>query len=299
MTESPNLSVVIVTRNRREEVGALLADLRSASPGPGDRIVVVDNGSTDGTVAAIRERHPEAAVVAQAENRGAPAARNAGVAAAGGEVLILLDDDVRIEDGEFFPRIRRLFAGAPEMAVAALGILDPQTRRPRRFEIPLRRKDPVAGPAETSYFISAGCAVRREAWEALGGMDESLVYGFEELDFSYRAVERGFRIFYHPEVRVLHALSPSGRPAGRRIYYFLRNKIWISARYLPWPMVTSQLLVWSGYFLKEAIRIGRIDLFFAALGAGVAGIPARRRRNDRISRPALRRLADLDGRLYY
>ena len=101
------------------------------------------------------------------------------------------------------------------------------------------------------------------------------------------------------EVEVLHALSPVGRPGGRRIYYFLRNKIWISARYLPWPMIASQLLIWSGYFLKEAIRIGRIALFFAALGAGVAGIPARRRRNDRISRPALRRLAALDGRLYY
>ena len=126
------------------------------------------------------------------------------------------------------------------------------------------------------------------------------MYGFEELDFSYRAVAREYRIFYHPEVCVLHTMSSRGRPAARRVFYFLRNKIWISVRYLPWRMFLSQLLVWSAYFLWEAIRIRRPHQFLAALWAGLSGIPARLplRRQDRLSPQALARLRQLKGRRY-
>jgi GT2 family glycosyltransferase len=171
----------------------------------------------------------------------------------------------------------------------------------RSFEIPLRRKEMALTPCETSYFISAGCAVRRSVFEALGGMDETLTYGFEELDFSYRAVSRGFRIYYRPEIVLLHRLSGTGRPLWRRTYYFYRNKIWISARYLPWTMFLSQFALWSGYFLKEALSIGRPDVFLAALASGIAGIPGRLRyrRHDRIPREVLHRLREIEGRLYY
>ncbi len=297
----PTLSVVIATRNRREEIAALLSDLERLSFAPGDEIVVVDNGSRDGTPEQVRNEHPGVRLILRSENRGAPAARNAGAAASRGDLLIFLDDDTRVEDREFPEKVRRAFLEEKEAGVVAFGILDPGTRRPRRFEIPRRRKDLAAEPCETSTFISAGCAVRRSVFESVGGMDESLTYGFEELDFSYRAVSRGVRIFYRPGITILHRLSASGRPGWRRIYYFYRNKIWISARYLPWRMFVSQVAVWSGYFLKEALAIGRIDVFLAALAAGIGGVPRRirLRRHDRLPREALRRLRGIEGRLYY
>jgi GT2 family glycosyltransferase len=296
-----SISVVIVTRNRREELSALLADLSLAGKGPADEIMVVDNGSTDGTVKRVEEDFAGVLRISFPGNRGAPAARNAGASATAGEILVFLDDDVRVEDRRFFPRIRDLFEVEPELGVAAFRILDPITRRSRGFEIPRRRKDLPAEPCETSYFISAGCAIRRRVYQSVGGMDESLTYGFEELDFSYRAVSRGHRIFYRPAIQILHRLSPSGRTGGRRIYYFYRNKIWISARYLPWPMFMSQLAVWSGYFLKESLAIGRPDVFVAALGSALAGLPGqwRQRRSERIPPPVLRRLERIEGRLYY
>jgi GT2 family glycosyltransferase len=295
------LGVLIVTRDRRERVAGLLADLMSMPRGGEDRIVVVDNGSTDGTAEAIRTGFPTVVLVPQERNLGAPAARNAGVAACQGEVLIFLDDDVRVEDSGFFERVRQAFDRAPDMAVAAFRILDPATRRPRRFEIPRGRKDLEREPCETSYFISAGCAIRRVAYRQAGGMDESLVYGFEELDFSYRAVARGLRLFYRPDLEVLHHMAETGRPSWRRPYYFYRNKIWISARYLPWRMVGTQLFVWSGYFLKEAVSIGRPDVFFRALFAGLRGLPERLRlrRTDRLAPEVIRRLKTIEGRLYY
>ena len=296
-----SLSVVIVTRNRRDDVMALLSDLERIPFSSGDEVALVDNGSADGTAERVKERFPGVLLIRHDKNRGAPAARNTGAAATRGDILVFLDDDTRVEDPEFSHRIRALFQDEREAGAVAFRILDPATRRSRRFEVPRRRKDLAAEPCETSYFISAGCAVRRSVFEALGGMDEALTYGFEELDFSYRAVSRGFRIFYRPGIEVLHRLSDAGRPGWRRTYYFYRNKIWISARYLPWRMFLTQVAVWSAYFLKEAVRIGRPDIFLAAAAAGIGGIPARirMRRRDRIPPEALLRLRRIEGRLYY
>jgi len=295
------LSIVIVTRNRREDVSALLSDLEKVSFSPGDEIAVVDNGSGDGTAERVRERFPRVLLIRHAGNRGAPAARNAGAAATRGDILVFLDDDARVEDPAFAEKVRSLFRKEEEAGAVAFRILDPVTRRSRSFEVPRRRKDLAGEACETSYFISAGCAVRRSVFEVVGGMDETLTYGFEELDFSYRAVARGFRIFYRPGIVVLHRLSDAGRPGWRRTYYFYRNKIWISARYLPWRMFLSQMAVWSGYFLKESLAIGRPDIFLAALASGIAGIPGRLRlrRRDRLPREVLLRLREIEGRLYY
>jgi hypothetical protein len=294
-----SVSVVIVTRNRREEVLALLGDLAPHAQ-PGDSIAVVDNGSSDQTPAVIRREFPGVHVIEQTANTGAPAARNAGAAATAGEILVFLDDDVRVHDPEFLGRVRAAFGTLPEAGVIAFGILDPGTGRPRRFEIPTRRKDRWEDPVETSWFISAGCAIHRRVYGDLGGMDASLGYGFEELEFSYRALGRGHRIFYRPEIRVHHRLSGAGRPAGRRVRCFYRNKIRISLRYLPWRMVLAQLVVWSGYFLVESFRAGRPDAFLHGLISGIAHAPEslRRRRSDRLSPEAVRRLARLEGRLY-
>jgi len=295
------LSVVIVTQDRREELRRLLSDLTAMTDAAGDEIVVVDNGSADGTVEMVRENFPAASVLVHPVNRGAPAARNAAARTARGEILVFLDDDTRVEDPRFLERVRKLFETEREAAVVAFRILDPATRKPRRFEIPHRRKDRFEEPCETSTFISAGCAVRRNVYETVGGMDESLTYGFEELDFSYRAIARGFRIFYRPDLWILHSFSPTARSRGRRIYYLYRNKIRISARYLPWRMFVVQLGVWSGYFLKEALRIGRPDAFLAGLASGLAGVPGQleSRRRDRLSAGTLNRLRRLEGRLYY
>jgi GT2 family glycosyltransferase len=297
----PTLGVVIVTRNRKDEVLALVGSLAAMPRQAEDEILIVDNGSTDGTVELLQERHHAARILRMGANEGAPAARNAAAAATGADVLVFLDDDVAIDDAGFFEKVRRAFSGEGPPDVVAFRILDPATRRARSFEIPRRRKDLELEPCETSYFISAGCAIRREVYEGVGGMDASLVYGFEELDFSYRAVSRGFRIFYHPEICILHRMSEEGRPAWRRLYYFFRNKIWISARYLPWPMFFSHLVVWSGYFLRETVRIGRPDVYVRALAAGLAGLPprVRARRTDRIPPEALERLRRIEGRLYY
>jgi GT2 family glycosyltransferase len=296
----PTISVVVVTRDRFAEVKILLGVLVRLAV-ESEEIILVDNGSRDGTVDRIRREFPSVRIVGHRDNRGAPAGRNAGAAVARGEILVFLDDDAMVEEEDFFDRIRGVFQREQDAGVVAFRILDPRTRRSRSFEIPCRRKDRAEEPFETSYFIAAGCAIRKEVYERVDGMDETLIYGFEELDFGYRAVSRGVRIFYRPEIRILHGLSAAGRPSWRRTYYFFRNKIWVCARYLPWRMVLVQMTTWSGVFLLESIRIGRPDVFFKALGSGLRGVVTRRhlRRQDRLDRATLRRLKRIEGRLYF
>src|SRR5437867_12726262 len=123
------VSVVIVTRNRRAEVTALLSDLAGVAAAAGDEIILVDNGSADGTVEHVRLHFPGIVVIGNTENRGAPAARNTGVAAARGGTLVFLDDDTRVEDPEFLGKVRRLFETEREAEVVAFRILDPVDRK--------------------------------------------------------------------------------------------------------------------------------------------------------------------------
>ncbi|MFQ5718368.1 MAG: glycosyltransferase family 2 protein [Acidobacteriota bacterium] len=294
------LSIVIVTMNRRDELLRLLSDLCDTTAARRAEILVVDNGSGDGTAGAVRQGFANVRLIRNETNEGAPGARNEAARCAGGELIVFLDDDTRVEDPTFCDKIVQAFEEEPDAAVIAFRILEPATRQPRSFEIPARRKELDGTRFATSYFIAAGCAVRRAAYEELGGMDADLIYGFEELDLGYRAVAAGHDIIYRPEIELLHGLSSTGRPGGRALFFFLRNKIWISVRYLPWPMVLTQIGVWGGYFFWESLRAGRPDLYVRALWAGITGAIPRlaRRRTDRLSATAIARLKKLDGRLY-
>ena len=123
------LSVVIVTHDRREELRQLLSDLTAMARAAGDEIVVVDDGSADGTVEMVREEFPGVSLLVHPVNRGANAARNAAAQRARGETLVFLDDDTRVEDPRFLERVRKLFETEEAVAVVAFRILDPATSR--------------------------------------------------------------------------------------------------------------------------------------------------------------------------
>ena len=119
--EQPSASVVIVTWNGREHLGPCLSSL-AASDYPADRleVVVVDNGSSDGTVDWIARQHPRVRVVPLASNQGFTGGNTAGVAAATGDVLVFFNNDMRVEPDT----VRRLVAAAADgTACAAARVL--------------------------------------------------------------------------------------------------------------------------------------------------------------------------------
>ena len=105
--ENPLVSVVIVTWNRREDVLETVQSVHNQTY-PNYEVVVVDNGSTDGTVEALSEADPEVKLVALSENRGASVGRNAGFEAAEGDIVFLLDSDASLSKDTLTKVVSRL-----------------------------------------------------------------------------------------------------------------------------------------------------------------------------------------------
>ena len=238
-------SVVVPTRNRRD---ALVQTLQRLAEHPDARrleVVVADNDSRDGTAAAVRgfaRRTPGLAVrVLERGDANACAGRNAAVAAAGGDRLLFLDDDST-------PRAGTL--GAAEAAFSAdprLGAVGGPAF------LPGGGQDACALPA-----LSACCgwAVRREAFEAAGGFDESLEMQAEELGLACALLAAGWSVGRRPGVAFDHRRVASGRPAPRRARLDLRNNLCLAARWLPRPRVAAALADLRGRYTALLLAAG-------------------------------------------
>jgi GT2 family glycosyltransferase len=226
MPASPTrVSVVIATRNRGPELVGTLARLRALHEQP--PIVVVDNGSTDGTAELVRAHHPGVQVVGLRRNRGG-AARTVGARLVDSPYVAFSDDDSWWAPGAL-SRAADLLDHHPRLAVLAARVLvGPEERLdPVCAEMahsPLPAADDLPGPSVLG-FIACGAVVRRTAFLELGGFDVRLGVGGEEELLSVDLATRGWGLAYVDEVVAHHHPSPSRDPSGRRRVQ-VRNALW-------------------------------------------------------------------------
>ena len=96
---------------------------------------------------------------------------------------------------------------------------------------------------EVAYFLGGACAIRREAYEQVGGYFTELFYGHEEIELSWRLIDAGWTIRYLADVEVFHPRTEIGRHAdGWRLTG--RNRVWIARRTLPWPVALIHVAAW-------------------------------------------------------
>jgi N-acetylglucosaminyl-diphospho-decaprenol L-rhamnosyltransferase len=210
------LSVVIVTFNSLDAIRVTLPALVPQLE-PGDQLIIVDNASQDGTLAAARELAPEAILVENAGNEGFAAAGNAGARVAGGELLLFLNPDA-VPAAGFCQRIRsperedRGWAAWMGLVTAGGGELV----NSRGGEVHFTGISWAGGadePVETAPssagevpFVSGACfVVRRNAWERQGGFSPHYFMYAEDLDLSLRLRLEGGRLGIEPSARVDHA----------------------------------------------------------------------------------------------
>ena len=191
------ISVVVPTYNRAEVLDRCLGALAGQAP---DEVIVVDDGSTDDT-RVVLARHPWAGVVRQ-YNQGRSAAKNAGVQAARGDVVLFMDDDVIATPG-LIARHREHHEGHPEENEALLGHVtwSPEVRVTRHMRWlerggPLFAYDTIEDPANVSWRLlyTANVSLKRSFLEPF---DPELSI-FEDAELGYRLARRGLRLRYDP-----------------------------------------------------------------------------------------------------
>jgi len=256
------LSVVIVSWNVRELLQRCLEsiqvyEIQRATEQPGSpnsgspmsglqvEIIVVDNGSTDGSVQMVRQNFPDVCLIANEENRGFPAANNQGIDVADGRYILLLNPDTEVLDDALATMVA--FADAhPDTAIVGPQLVNPDgtvqsSRRrlptlltavfestwlepwaPRRLLDHYRILDrPDDAIQDVDWVTGAAMLARREAVEEVGLLDEGFFMYSEELDWCRRFREAGWRVVYLPTAQIVHHVGKSSEQvvAARHIHF--------------------------------------------------------------------------------
>jgi GT2 family glycosyltransferase len=229
---STAVTTVVVSRNRRLELLDTLG--RHSRP-----VILVDNGSTDGTADAVETEYPEIKVVRLPNNVGA-IARNTGVRLADTRYVAFADDDSWWEP-DSLERAVKLLDGHPMVGLVAARILlgvdereDPVCREMERS--PLR---PGAGQPGTPLlgFIACAAVVRRDAFLAAGGFDPIVCFPGEEARLAIDLAAAGWQLCYVPSLVVHHHPSPRRHSNAARDALIARNKLLTIVMRRPWSAV--------------------------------------------------------------
>jgi GT2 family glycosyltransferase len=269
-----SVDVVIPTYNAWELTRSCLRHLAAQTVEA--RVILVDNGSSDGTPERAAEEFPSIAVEALGSNAGFAAACNAGVRLGAGDVVVLLNNDVDVSE-RFLGRLVAPFRDDPRLGSVAPLLLRPDGRIdslgicadatlagfPR-----LQGRD--AGEAATDGTPPLGpsggaAAYRRLAWDDVGGMDERMFMYSEDLDIALRLRARGWRSRAEPSAVATHLGSAT---AGRRSAwqrersgfsrgYLLRRYGVLRGGALPRTLLTEALVVAGDAVLSRDLAAGR------------------------------------------
>lgn len=266
MLSLPTLSVIVATWRREETLRLVLGDLARQTSLEAE-VVVVDQNSPlmpETVFAELRRSAHRLAVVPHAP--GVVAARNDGVRAASGEVLVFIDDDVRIDEPHYLETIARSFLD-PALAGLCGQELSPPNYQPSAeraalfsdaFEEAAFFPRASTERREVFHLATCNCAIRRSAWEKVGGLDPVFAgnaYG-DDYDLALRMRAAGLKIIFEPAASVRHTRAPMG---GLRL----------DDPCNPWSEADRYLSLWIFYFRHVPPKWRRWYLRDAILGKSV------------------------------
>jgi len=300
-------SVIIPNWNGVEYLPVCLDSLR-AQTYPQVEVILADNASTDGSQALLAREYPEVRLVQLTENRGFTGACNAGLEAAGGDILVLLNNDTKAAPN-WLAAVAAAFERHPEAGSVASKMLLFDRRDVLHTAGDFYRLDGTpgnrgvwqkdVGQYEREEYVFSACggsaAYRRAMLEQVGVLDDAFFFSCEDLDLGWRAQLAGWRCVYAPDAVVYHKLQATGGGStasffnGRNFIYLiaknypdsLLRRYWPAVLRAQWRISWEALRAWRGAAARARLR-GQL--------AGLLGLPRMLRSRRNVT--ATRRVTD-------
>ncbi|MGQ9648008.1 MAG: glycosyltransferase family 2 protein [Thermodesulfobacteriota bacterium] len=251
--QSMELSIIIVNWNTKELLLRCLEALYQAAKRVESEIFVVDNGSTDGSAEAVRQKFPGVRLIENSVNLGFAKANNQALSISGGRYLLLLNPDTQVKE-EAIPEMLSFMEAHPDTGIVGAQLLNADGSKQNsianfpslatellnksllRWLLPEKfpgKETDFAAPVEVDSVIGACMMVRREAIEQVGFLDENYFLFLEETDWCYRMKKAGWAVYHIPGAEIIHHQGKSAeREKGKarveyyrsRYHYFKKNK---------------------------------------------------------------------------
>jgi GT2 family glycosyltransferase len=210
-------SFVIVNYNRKADILLTLSKSKELIKGQelDFEIIVVDNASTDGSAAAIKQDFPDITLIENPVNTGAPA-WNLGFEKAKGKYFIILDDDSHIEAG--LNESLLYLDNNPDVGVLALNVVTgPYVSAMWDW----KDKEEITG------FIGCGAILRKETYDKIGGYADWMFLYVNEWEYGLRCLNAGYKIVFFENSKVIHRASPLNRTSKRLRVYVTMHELGI------------------------------------------------------------------------
>ncbi len=232
---NPMVSIVITTRNRRDELATALESCLAQDYKPLE-VLVFDDASTDGTLEFVREKYPPVRVFRTEARQGLIVLRNWGFRESRGEMVFSLDDDAYYTDKNTLSLTVEVFKADPTVGAVALPFIEP--RKPLRSGA----SDAPAPGSEVRSYRGCAHAVLRNAALKAGGYREFFIHQGEERDLCVRMLQHGYRVVYGAGSPVVHLVSDT-RDQERINVFGVRNTLLFDSLNIPHPYMVPRWLL--------------------------------------------------------
>lgn len=249
----PKVSIIILNWNGKEDTIDCLESLKHITY-PNYEILLVDNGSTDGSVECFRERYPEIEIIENGENLGFAEGNNVGIERAvddGADYVLPLNNDT-IVDSEFIEELIKVAENDPKIGIigpkiyyynnpriinSAGGIINWSTGVGKNIGIGEIDACQFSDCSDVEYLMGAAMLIKTELIREIGGFDKNFFLLLEDTEICVRAQKAGYRTVFCPTSKIYHKEGISGEKSPNSLYYMYRNRILFLKKHFPYGFI--------------------------------------------------------------